>query len=344
MNQPYSKMRISLQEFLELSNQLDITDGYRGRGSGDGCTDAQSPPWQGSIVVESIRPGFHIYIVDIRPPVDVELSYEITEPAVGFALVLEGNPVQTNPGKDERVSVLPVTAGQNLAAVCRPEKAHLHLPGGQWHRFVKLQINSEEMSSLLDGQEGQIPEALRPVILPSRPWRPWVQNPLSPALECIGHQMINCPFTGAARRLFLEGKALEILAEELGGAGGTASREKESYSRDEIDRLELARTILEQEYNNPPTILDLSRRVFLNDFKLKRGFKDLWGTTIFGYVRKLRMEKARALLEEGTYNVTEVALKTGHSCLGHFAAAFKKTFGVVPSRYRSGSRESARAI
>ncbi len=179
---------------------------------------------------------------------------------------------------------------------------------------------------------------LRPIILPSKPWRASVQKPLSSALECIGYQLVNCPFTGAARKLFLEGKALEILAEELGAAAGTASPKKGSYSRKEFDRLELARTILEQEYSDPPAILALSRRIGLNDFKLKRGFKDLYGTTVFGYVRKLRMEKARALLESGMYNVTEVALETGHSCLGHFAAAFKREFGVVPSRYRAGSR------
>ncbi len=344
MSRAPSKMKISLQEFIELANQLNHGDGFPKEGSGEARTAVQSPQWRGSMVVESLRPGLHVFIVNLWLSEDAEISYEITENAVGFALALEGGCVQTTPGTNDRVTALPVTEGQNLAAVCRPEKAHLHLPGGQWHRFIKLQINFEEMSGLLDGQEGQIPEALRPVIFPSHPWRPWIQNPLSPALECIGHQLLNCPFTGAARKLFLEGKALEILAEELGEAARTASPKRESYSRGEFDRLKLARTILEQEYSDPPTILDLSRRIGLNDFKLKRGFKDLWGTTIFGYVRKLRMEKARALLEAGNYNVTEVALETGHSCLGHFAAAFKKTFGVVPSRYRAGSRESGRII
>jgi AraC-like DNA-binding protein len=344
MKRPATKMRISLQEFIEHSDHSNPPVSVEELSSGNMPTKTHSPPWHGNIVVESLRQGFQIFIVNVWAPVDLEIGTEFTDRAVGFALALEGNSVQTVPGTDERVSALPITAGHDLAAVCRPEETHLHLPGGQWHRIVKLQIEPEQMSAMLDGQERNIPDMLRPVILPSKPWRASVRKPLSPTLECIGNQLVNCPFTGAARKLFLEGKALEILAEELGEGNGNTSPKRGNYAREDLDSLELARTILDQEYTDPPTILDLSRRVGLNDFKLKRGFKDLYGTTIFGHVRKLRMEKARALLEAGTYNVTEVALETGHSCLGHFSAAFKKAFGVVPSRYRAGSRATGHTM
>jgi AraC-like DNA-binding protein len=74
--------------------------------------------------------------------------------------------------------------------------------------------------------------------------------------------------------------------------------------------------------------------VGLNDFKLKRGFRQVFDTTVFGYVRALRMEKARALLELGRLNVTQVASATGYSCFGHFSAAFKKRFGILPSDFK----------
>jgi AraC-like DNA-binding protein len=79
----------------------------------------------------------------------------------------------------------------------------------------------------------------------------------------------------------------------------------------------------------------------LNDFKLKSGFRETFGTTVFGYVRKLRMDKARSLLEIGDLNVTEAALEAGYCSLGHFAAAFKKRFGTLPGQYRVGRRTSS---
>ena len=60
----------------------------------------------------------------------------------------------------------------------------------------------------------------------------------------------------------------------------------------------------------------------------------MFGTTVFGYVRQLRMEKARFLLETSDMTVTEIALAVGYTSLGHFAGAFKRSFGLVPREYR----------
>lgn len=336
MRRPGSKIRISPVDFEELSREQGSV-GERSQESSKGISRAAKEPlWRGRILVETVRPGLTLYTLNILVHMDVELDMELTEPAVGFVLALEGNSILRVPGTSERVSSLPITGGHDLAAVCRPEKLNLPLRSGQWHRMIKLQMDVGEIARLIDGQDLTIPESLRPVLLPSKPWRPQVRRTLSPALECIGYQMLNCPFLGTARRLFMEGKALEILAHELHGSMETSSKERGGYSQEDFERLEHARRILQEEYSDPPTILALSRRIGMNDYKLKRGFREIYDITIFGYVRKLRMEKARALLELGHLNVTEVAMETGYSCLGHFAAAFKKRFGVLPSQYRPG--------
>ena len=108
----------------------------------------------------------------------------------------------------------------------------------------------------------------------------------------------------------------------------------------DFERLQEARGILEVEFVDPPGLFELARRVGLNDFKLKRGFKEAFGTTVFGYVRRLRMDKAKSLLENGDLNVTEAALEAGYSLLGHFAASFKKRFGILPSQISTGKRTS----
>jgi AraC-like DNA-binding protein len=81
---------------------------------------------------------------------------------------------------------------------------------------------------------------------------------------------------------------------------------------------------------SPPSIIELSRRVGLNDFKLKIGFKAIYGTTVYGLLRDERLEKARLLLEMNSMNVGEVAYSVGYSNPSHFANAFKKKFGINP--------------
>ncbi|MCM3267985.1 helix-turn-helix transcriptional regulator [Paenibacillus elgii] len=83
----------------------------------------------------------------------------------------------------------------------------------------------------------------------------------------------------------------------------------------------------------PPSLLALSRKISLNDYKLKIGFKEVFEMTVFEFVRRQRMEKARVLLENGSLNVNQAASLEGYNNFSHFSALFKKTYGVNPSNY-----------
>jgi AraC family transcriptional regulator, transcriptional activator of the genes for pyochelin and ferripyochelin receptors len=72
--------------------------------------------------------------------------------------------------------------------------------------------------------------------------------------------------------------------------------------------------------------------------KVARGFREVYRTTVFGYVRMLRMEKAWMMFETGEMNVSEVALDTGYTSFGHFAAAFRERFGITPRDFKNGRR------
>jgi AraC-like DNA-binding protein len=82
----------------------------------------------------------------------------------------------------------------------------------------------------------------------------------------------------------------------------------------------------------------LARIVGINDCKLKAGFRHVFGTTVFGYLHDCRMERSRQLLEAGEMTVTEAAQAVGFVSRGHFAAAFKRRFGVNPSVYMARKR------
>lgn len=100
------------------------------------------------------------------------------------------------------------------------------------------------------------------------------------------------------------------------------------------ERLERAREILLSRLDAPPTIAALSRLAGINEVKLKRGFRERFGSTVFGYLRAARMERAYALLRGGALSVTEVAQQVGYTNPSKFTAAFRAHFGERPSHVR----------
>ncbi|MFN2456799.1 MAG: helix-turn-helix domain-containing protein [Chitinophagaceae bacterium] len=91
-----------------------------------------------------------------------------------------------------------------------------------------------------------------------------------------------------------------------------------------------AREILIQHIGNPITIKELSRKVAINECYLKKGFKELFGTTIFDFYQNQRMEHAKYLLYEKGLSVTDVSMVLGYSSISHFSTAFKKHTGLKP--------------
>lgn len=96
------------------------------------------------------------------------------------------------------------------------------------------------------------------------------------------------------------------------------------------DKVARAREILIQHIGEPITIKELSRKVAINECYLKKGFKEMFGTTIFDFYQSQRMEHAKYLLYEKGMSVTEVALLLGYSSISHFSTAFKKHTGIKP--------------
>lgn len=96
------------------------------------------------------------------------------------------------------------------------------------------------------------------------------------------------------------------------------------------ERIYKAREILLERIGDPITIKELSRKVAINECYLKKGFKEVFGTTIFDYYQQQRMEHAKYLLYDKGLNVTDVSALLGYSSISHFSAAFKKHTGLKP--------------
>ncbi len=104
------------------------------------------------------------------------------------------------------------------------------------------------------------------------------------------------------------------------------------FLQNEEDREKIikAREVLLQHIGEPITIKALSRKVAINECYLKKGFKEIFGTTIFDFYQSQRMEHAKYLLYDKGLSVTEVSMLLGYSSISHFSTAFKKHTGLKP--------------
>ncbi len=137
--------------------------------------------------------------------------------------------------------------------------------------------------------------------------------------------------------LHFESLGLDLLSRMLTLKDSAASSymERTRRIRAAVDE---AVDILRHEWNDPPNISTLSRRVGINECYIKKEFRRQMGMSIGGYIRQQRMKKALELIKEGKYSILDTALFVGYSNPSHFSAAFKKFYGNLPSYYlpRSG--------
>ncbi|MEK4107484.1 AraC family transcriptional regulator [Paenibacillus sp. FSL R10-2791] len=168
------------------------------------------------------------------------------------------------------------------------------------------------------------------------------KNNITPSIRFILSQIADCSYSHGMRELYLEGKMLELMAVYLNESLYEAERIPCSVklSREDMESLRLAKEILQRDYLHPPTLAGLSRIICLNEFKLKKGFKEMFGYTVHAYVIEQRMQRAQQLLEQGSMTVSEAASRVGYGNVSHFSAAFRKKFGVRPGEYLISGRQS----
>ena len=146
--------------------------------------------------------------------------------------------------------------------------------------------------------------------------------------------LLNHNYTGSLENIYINAQSQMLLMYSLECMVG--EKEVEGFQckflANEADREKIvkAREVLLQHIGEPLTIKELSRKVAINECYLKKGFKEMFGTTIFDFYQSQRMEHARYLLYEKGLSVTEVSVMLGYSSISHFSTAFKKHTGIKP--------------
>lgn len=157
---------------------------------------------------------------------------------------------------------------------------------------------------------------------------------ISPSMAISLNQIINYNLNSSIKNLYFKGKGLELLSLYF-NRSEDADIEQCPFLVDETNVIKIrkAKDIIISRMSEPPTLQALSEEIGLSLKKLKEGFKQIYGDSVFSFLFDYKMEVARKLLEAGDHNVNEVGLKVGYSTSSHFISAFKKKYGTTPKKY-----------
>ncbi|MBI1242177.1 helix-turn-helix transcriptional regulator [Umezakia ovalisporum] len=330
------------QEYAEIeqesTQQLEFLENSK---SCDQIKTWDSKLSNGYYRLNQLRPGLYLEVFDetYYQEVNCQINhygyYELIS-----KFYLSGNHGVISPGIAGVNDHYQEIAGNNyLFYLPDIEEIEQNFPG---HRIylIRIALDLDFLKSFINGIDS-LPKQLHPFLESDSV--PLFHRPLGKitlAMHTALQQIINVPYQGIIQRMYLEGKVLELLALQFAQLMDTESAKKPliNLKSADIEKIYQARDIVIRNYEHPPSLLDLAQQIGINDNKLKYGFREVFGTTVFGYLRDYRLEVARKLLQEQKQNVRTVVNTIGYANQSHFAAAFKRKFGITPQDCRLGRK------
>jgi AraC-like DNA-binding protein len=275
-----------------------------------------------------LRPGMSLLIEDYKLQENLVVETSQTQACtfleLGFSLL--GNSANVN-----------ISSGQNFVSLELDTGEEFYNEWQAQERILKLDIHIEYslFESLIFSHFEKVSVSLRTIIEQANKEVDYFQvKNTTPQAQTILRQILNCPYTALTRQLYLEGKVLELMAVRLEDLQESPPLNSTvTLKLEQIDSIYQARYILISNFTNPPTLLELARQVNLNDCTLKKGFQQIFGTTVFGYLHNHRMEYAKELLLDAKLTVNQVAQIVGYASRSAFVTAFRKKYGTPPSVY-----------
>lgn len=195
---------------------------------------------------------------------------------------------------------------------------------------ISLLISIQKFHSLFSTEAGYIDF----LSLENKDKKYYNEDAISPAIMVVLHQILNANFQKNLQPLYLKGKVYELLTLYFNRTN-EADIEQCPFLADQesISKIHRAKEIIIDRMTEPPSLLELSNEIGLNIKKLKEGFKQIYGDSVYAFLFDYKMELARKMLENKDLNINEISLKVGYSTPSHFIAAFKKKYGVTPKKY-----------
>lgn len=282
---------------------------------------------QGSFEELLIENGFYVLKIQNNTSETKNVTREINRSYIQFHFCLKGG------GKfvfNQGTYALEVSEENSLLLYNTQLDLPLNLMLAPNSWMVSVVMSIRKFHSLFSDEAGYIPFLSEE----NQEKKYYAQEPVSPPIAVVLSQIINYNLHPTIKGLYLKGKIYELIALYFNkNADADVEQCPFLVDEDNVKRIRKAKEIIISNMAEPPTLTELSKEIGLSLKRLKEGFKQIYGDSVFSFLFDYKMEHARKLLESGQYNVNEIGLKIGYSTSSHFIAAFKKKYGTTPKKY-----------
>jgi AraC family transcriptional activator of pyochelin receptor len=197
-------------------------------------------------------------------------------------------------------------------------------------RIVTISVRPEFLLEHCLASSPDIPSRLRAFVSEPRDQVDFCQLPLTAQMLDITTKLLDNPYTGALYLMYQEALMLELLCVAIGNIRSGPDSPAEEYSKRELRSLSSARQLLMTQFSPAPTLGHIARVVGLPEKALTRGFKAVYGETVFACSFRCRMQYALTLLRDQHWSVDQASEAVGYAHPTSFATAFRRHFALRP--------------
>ncbi len=276
-----------------------------------------------------IRPGIYMGIFRTDAGTIPSYHFDIQQMPVGFSFQLTGKiEVNWQQSRNKKMTTTVFQRGDSTVLSMNQTRGYSRYAPNDMFSSVALFITPEVLAdTLLQGRDN-LPDDCCKLLDQKTPI--FKSLPMTTDLYRVTNMALHHPYHGALERLHLESCALSLLVMQIDRLAEKGFTRKKSLTQKDKECIRAAADILDQQLVNPPTIATLSRQVGVNESKLKWGFKEIFGQTIFQFVLCQRMNLARELILTKDMDVSQTPFAVGYRNISHFINGYKKIFGVTP--------------
>ena len=318
MVQQESKRRITLKQDTVNARREVVSFSY-----GDA-------PDGGLFEQYSLRPGLEMVLVDHDNPEGHRMAYAIERAPVTLSFNLSRHNLCRVTRGDQKGAVWERNAGDTVLAYLPESEGIIEIPKGERIAGVSFHFSPAVFRGLFQSP----PDGFTPLFSENTSQSYYWQTGTTPMTAAVLEQMFTCTFEGDLKRLFFESKAIELLARVLSSGKKENRTSAQGLSRFEMMRVREGFHILLNNLENPPSLDQLGRQAGINRNKLNRGFRLLYGDSVFNVLRKLRLARAWHLLLATKLSLVEIAFSVGYSSQSNFTTAFRQQWGKTPKAVR----------
>ncbi len=289
---------------------------------------------KGSLQSFRFNSGLHLHIADFVPSETIVERFGSGDPALRFYfnIIASGYWELQSPYRPTSKDKL-VRSNNFSSVIFYPEmEGKMCLPMDRRQFHLSIYLRPSLLSTYFGGLFDQFPEALSDIAQGCDEVGFSHESAFSKVMNLSINHLLDCPYTGSMKEFYMENKAIELILHKLAQIVCPNDKRDAPLKLEphEVDRIHRARDILCRDLETPPRLFDLAHAVGTNHSRLNLGFRELFGTTVFGYLRRRRLAEARRLIEAEDANVTEAALSVGYNSISSFSKAFSEYFGVKP--------------